>query len=109
MVTRQAPLFVAPASRRLSGGRPARLHVSSSESRVKSSLPSPVSCTGDEITYPPLAHLPRSSRRQRSLQKGNSASWPVTSFLQMGHFSLRLRLRAIGLPTRSWLPDHSRG
>src|SRR4029077_6795395 len=47
--------------------------------------------TGDEMTYPPLAHLPRSIRRQRSLQKGNSASLLVTCFLQMGHFSLILR------------------
>jgi len=54
-----------------------------------------MSCSGDEITYAPLAHLPRSMVRQRGLQKGNSASLIFTGFLQMGHFSLRFRLPAI--------------
>ncbi len=42
----------------------------------------------ERITYAPLAHLPRSMVRQRSLQKGNSGSRAVTAFLQVGHFSL---------------------
>jgi len=66
---------------------------------------SDVSCTGDEITYVPLAHLPRSMVRQRSLQKGNSASPLLTGFLQMGHRRFKVRLRAIDsytiLATRS--------
>ena len=45
---------------------------------------SAVSFTGEEITYCPLAHLPRSMVRQRSLQKGKSASPFLTGFLQIG-------------------------
>ena len=44
---------------------------------------------GDEITYPPLAHLPRSITRQRSLQNGNSGSEANTIFLQVGQRRLR--------------------
>jgi hypothetical protein len=44
---------------------------------------------GDGITYFPVAQLPKSMIRQRSLQKGNSGSPGVTSFLQMGHFMER--------------------
>jgi hypothetical protein len=66
---------------------------------------SDVSCTGDEITYAPLAHLPKSIRRQRSLQNGNSASPLLTGFLQIGHRRFKVRLRAIDsytiLATRS--------
>ena len=54
---------------------------------------SSASVTGDEITYAPLAHLPRSIRRQRSLQKGKSASADFTGFLQIGQRSLMERLR----------------
>jgi hypothetical protein len=46
----QAPVLVAPGSCRLSGGSPAHPQDSSSDSFKRSSLPSPVSCTGDEIT-----------------------------------------------------------
>lgn len=58
-------------------------------------MDSVASVTGDEITYAPLAHLPRSMMRQRSLQKGKSASVLFTAFLQMGQRSLRVRLRGI--------------
>jgi hypothetical protein len=47
-----------------------------------------MSFTGEEITYCPLAHLPRSRVRQRSLQKGKSGSALVTGFLQIGQRSL---------------------
>src|SRR5689334_3090766 len=91
---------VAPASRRLSGGRPAQPHDSSSVS----SNPSLVSCTGDEITYAPLAHFPRSITRQRSLQKGKSGSLLFTGFLQVGQCSFSVRFRAItslSIPVRN--------
>jgi len=52
--------------------------------------------TGDEITYPPLAHLPKSIRRHRSLQKGKSASAVFVGFLQMGQRSLMELLRGMG-------------
>ena len=52
---------------------------------------SSASVTGDEITYPPLAHLPRSIRRQRSLQKGKSGSVAFVGFLQIGQRSLMER------------------
>jgi len=58
-------------------------------------MASSASVTGDEITYSPLAHFPRSMMRQRSLQKGNSASVFFTAFLQVGQLSLRVRLRGI--------------
>jgi len=48
------------------------------------------SFTGVEITYAPLAHLPRSMTRQRSLQNGNSASVRRTIFLQIGQRRLRV-------------------
>jgi hypothetical protein len=51
--------------------------------------------TGDEITYAPLAHLPRSMRRQRSLQKGKSGSELLTDFLQIGQRSLTVRFRGM--------------
>src|SRR5579872_3961209 len=80
----------------------------SSSSELSGSPPdmlSDVSCTGDEITYAPLAHLPRSIRRQRSLQNGNSGSLLFTGFLQVGHRNFRVCLRAIDpytiLATRS--------
>jgi len=54
-----------------------------------------MSVTGDEMTYPPLAHLPRSIRRQRSLQKGKSGSAAFVGFLQIGQRSLMVLLRGI--------------
>jgi hypothetical protein len=39
---------------------------------------------GEGIAYFPVAQLPRSMIRQRSLQKGNSGASGATSFLQMG-------------------------
>ena len=45
---------------------------------------------GVEITYPPLAHLPRSMVRHRSLQNGNSGSSLSTSLRQVGHRKLRI-------------------
>jgi hypothetical protein len=50
-------------------------------------MSSEMSCTGDETTYWPLAHFPRSISRQRSLQKGKSAAVLSTGFLQIGHLS----------------------
>jgi len=47
------------------------------------------------MTYLPLAHLPRSIKRQRSLQKGNSASFAITGFRQMGHWSAMDGLRGM--------------
>ena len=47
---------------------------------------------GLEILYAPLAHLPRSRRRQRSEQKGKYSSLAVTIVRQMGQRSVR-RLR----------------
>src|SRR5437660_652831 len=64
----------------------------SSSSTFRSRMLSSASVTGDEITYPPLAHLPRSAVRHRGLQNGNSGSVLFTAFLQIGHWSLRLRL-----------------
>ena len=49
---------------------------------------SSASCKGSETTYCPLAHFPRSTSLQRSLQKGESAPVLPTGFLQMGHFNL---------------------
>src|ERR1019366_677882 len=69
-------------------------HDSSSVS-LWSAIVSSASSTGDEITYAPLAHLPRSIRRQRSLQKGKSASADFTGFLQIGQRSLMGWLRDI--------------
>jgi len=40
-----------------------------------------------EITYLPLAHLPRSMVRQRSLQKGKSSLERVTRVRQIGQRS----------------------
>jgi hypothetical protein len=42
------------------------------------------SVIGVEITYPPLAHLPRSISRQRSLQKGKSFDPARTRVRQLG-------------------------
>jgi hypothetical protein len=41
------------------------------------------------MTYPPLAHLPKSMVRQRSLQNGNSGSLFSTILRQMGQRRLR--------------------
>src|SRR5215467_5935419 len=41
--------------------------------------------TGELILYAPLAHLPKSIFRQRSLQKGKSSSLSVTIVRQVGH------------------------
>lgn len=60
-------------------------------------MSSSASFTGAEITYSPLAHLPKSMMRQRSLQNGKSGSVPFTTFLQMGHPSFAVRFRGMGL------------
>ena len=57
------------------------------------SISSEMSFTGEDTTYCPLAHLPRSMRRQRSLQKGKSSAVRSTAFLQMGQLNFNLRLR----------------
>jgi len=49
-----------------------------------------MSVTGEGTTYWPLAHLPKSISRQRSLQKGKSSPVLCTGFLQIGHFSRSL-------------------
>jgi len=82
------------------GGRYGRgkigLHDSSSgSSGLLSRMDSSASVTGEEITYWPLAHLPRSMRRQRSLQKGKSGPVVFTDFLQIGQRSLTGGLRGI--------------
>jgi hypothetical protein len=41
---------------------------------------------GVEMTYFPLAQLPRSISRHRSLQKGASGSFRLTDRWQIGHF-----------------------
>ena len=74
-----------------SSGSSEFVRIACSASRIVSS--SPVS--GAEITYAPLAHFPRSIKRQRSLQKGKSASVFLTGFLQMGQRSFTERLRGI--------------
>jgi len=82
-------------------------HHSSSDDR-ESGAESDMSWVGEEITYAPLAHLPKSISRQRSLQKGKSGSVFSTGFLQTGQSSLTTRLRAMVLK-RFWPPDRSRG
>jgi hypothetical protein len=47
------------------------------------------------MTYAPLAHLPKSIRRQRWLQNGNSLSVLFTGCLQVGQRSLIERFRGI--------------
>ena len=80
----------------LSCARGIGLHGSSSwSSGLRSLIASSASVTGDEITYWPLAHFPRSMMRQRALQKGKSGSVLLTDFLQMGQRSLTVRLRGI--------------
>ncbi len=64
-------------------------------SDISSKRSSPASCTGDEITYAPLAHFPRSIWRQWSLQKGKSGFALVTFFLQIGQRRDLTRLRTI--------------
>jgi hypothetical protein len=83
-----------------------RSHYSSSEGG--SGVESDMSRVGEEITYAPLAHLPKSISRQRSLQKGKSGSVFPTGFLQTGQSSWTTRLRAMVL-RRFWPPDRSRG
>src|SRR5262249_61713086 len=61
-----------------------------------SSRASLMSVTGDEITYAPLAHFPRSIWRHRSLQKGKSGSCFLTALRQTGQRTLRVRF-AMGL------------
>src|SRR5271154_5023749 len=77
-------------------GEASRYESSSDSSGIFSRIDSSSSPTGAGITYAPLAHLPRSIVRQRSLQKGNSASPLLTTFLQIGQRSLSERLRGIG-------------
>jgi len=50
-------------------------------------MSSEMSLTGDETTYWPLAHLPKSISRHRSLQKGKSSDAFATGFLHVGHLS----------------------
>src|ERR1019366_5721402 len=57
-----------------------------------------------EMTYAPLAHLPRSTARQRSLQKGYSASLASTIFLQVGQRKLRTFFFVMAPVTSSQLP-----
>src|SRR5438270_10679984 len=61
---------------------------SSGPGKFCSSASSEISVTGEETTYCPLAHFPKSISRQRSLQKGKSSPALCTGFLQMGHLSL---------------------
>ena len=63
------------------------------------------SLKGEEITYPPLAHLPRSIRRHRSLQNGNSASVFNTIFRQVG----QRRLTALFVINQLLGPTHRSG
>lgn len=51
---------------------------------------------GVVTTYAPLAHLPRSMTRQRSLQKGKSVSLAFVGFWQIGQRNLMDRLRDMG-------------
>jgi len=53
--------------------------------------------TGEETTYPPLAHFPKSMVRHRGLQKGNSGAVFCTCFLQIGQRSLIVRLRGMSV------------
>src|ERR1019366_773330 len=52
----------------------------------------------------PLAHVPRSTARQRSLQKGYSASLASTIFLQVGQRKLRTFFFVMAPVTSSQLP-----
>src|ERR1700682_1523701 len=55
-----------------------------------------------------MAHLPRSMRRQRSLQNGKSSSAVFTSFLQVGQWSgLILGVFAIGFCRLEYLDSSS--
>jgi hypothetical protein len=56
-----------------------------------------MSVTGEEITYAPLAHFPKSMLRQRSLQKGKSGAPALTGFLQVGHEMLERLRRMVGM------------
>jgi hypothetical protein len=56
-----------------------------------------MSCTGDDTTYFPLAHFPKSINRQRSLQKGKSSVPSATLCLHVGHLTRTLRLRVTRL------------
>jgi len=77
-------------------------HSSFFSGRRFSAALSEVSGTGVEITYAPLAHFPRSTKRQRSLQKGKSGAPFLTGFLQEGQRSLTTRLRGMESLTRCW-------
>jgi hypothetical protein len=74
--------------------RPGIQSSSSGPGKFCNSASSEISVTGDDTTYWPLAHFPRSTSRQRSLQKGKSSPALCTGFLQMGHLSLSLGLSA---------------
>ena len=71
----------------LSAGPVCRL-AEAGRSVYSASPPDSGSFNGVEITYPPLAHLPRSIVRHRSLQNGNSGSSFRTSLRQVGHRKL---------------------
>src|SRR3981081_3296638 len=101
------PTRALPAHQRLIFRR-THYDPSSGSSGSVSRIASSASVSGDLITYAPLAHLPRSMVRQRSLQKGNSASVLFTVFLQIGQRSLTARLRGIQIlivEGRSWIAD----
>jgi hypothetical protein len=53
------------------------------------------SVIGVEMTYPPLAHFPKSISRQRSLQKGTFSEPASTSVRQVGQRSDRAFFRGI--------------
>ena len=58
------------------------------------------------MTYPPLAHLPRSIMRQRSLQNGYSGSLCRTILRQVGQRRLRTDFFAIKhRSVQSWRPS----
>src|ERR1035441_2075641 len=64
------------------------------EATLKPSGSQPVGTRKPPSGYPeatPVAQLPRSMMRQRSLQKGKSGSPGATAFLQIGQVIIRLR------------------
>ena len=82
---------------------------SSGPGKFCSSASSEISVTGEETTYCPLAHLPRSISRQRSLQKGKSSpalchrllangTFQLERWIYQPHFNCRLIRRNGGRP-----------
>jgi len=66
-------------------------------SLYSASPPDSGSFIGVEMTYPLLAHLPRSITRQRSLQKGKSASVGSTILRHVGQRRVFVFFRGISL------------